>query len=182
MALSNREQKIMILAVAAIVILMGDKYVLQPLLETREETSEMKRSLKSQLDEANEVIKREKVQKSRWDNMLNSGLSYDNELTEQRVIRFIKDSSSNSRFSLNSIQPEHQAKKEKFGQIDFLVSGTGSMESVTRLLWLIETSNTVPVRIESMTLGANNDDAQVMSLQLNLSSIYMIEEAQKEAQ
>lgn len=175
MALTNREQKIMILAVSALLILIGDRYVLSPILAARSEVSRQKEQLAAQLDESLALLERARILKPRWNGMLENGLSYDVEKTEAAVLRYIENSSGQSGFSITSIQPEHLPVKEKFGTIEFMVSGSGSMESVTRFLWAIETAN-VPLKISTFQLGANNENADVMSLQLNMTSIYLIDE------
>ena len=178
MALTNREQKIVILTVIALSVLIIDRYVLSPVLAKRSEISQHKVDLQSRLDESLALLQRAKNLRSRWQTMRSSGLTYDIQETESKVLRFIEKSSQNSGFSLSSIQPDHLPQKEKFGTIELMLSGSGSMQSVTEFLWNIETAD-VPLKIESMQLGANNEDADVMSLQLQLSSIYLIKTRQE---
>ena len=181
MALTNREQKIMIIAVSAVLILVCDRYLLTPILNRRSEISMQKEQLQAQLDESLALLERAKVLKPRWNDMLDSGLSYSVEDTEGKVFRYLENASGSTNFSITSIQPEHLPKQEKFGMIEFMVSGAGSMESVTRFLWEVETAN-VPLKIETLQLGANNENANVMSLQVNLSSVYLINESQESRQ
>ncbi|MBP8606457.1 MAG: hypothetical protein KBI46_11555, partial [Phycisphaerae bacterium] len=53
------------------------------------------------------------------------------------------------------------------------VSGSGTMAAVTQFLWDIETSK-LPLRIKSLQLGAADENGSQMTLQLKLSSIYLI--------
>lgn len=181
MALTNREQKIVIITVLALSVLIADRYILSPVFKMRSQISEQKQELQSQLNESLNLLKRAKLLRSRWKMMQESGLSYDIQKTENKVLRYIEKSSESSDLSLTSIQPDHLPAKEKFGTIELMVSGSGSMKSVTNFLWSIETAD-VPLKIESMQLSANNEDADVMSLHLKLSSIYLIESARQEAQ
>lgn len=174
MALTNRERLIMILAGLAIAILIADRYALSPIFEKRSQIRLLKQNLQAEVEQAQAVLQRRKLIKQRWEQMQQSGLSSDIQKIEGLLFRQLEESSYNSRFLLTSIQPERLLKEGQLGQIEFMVSGTGSMDAVTRFLWNIEMAE-IPVKIDSLQLGANNENAAQMSLQMKLSSIYLIE-------
>ena len=172
MALTNRERIIMILAGIAIGVLVADRYVLGPIFERRSEMSQSKQRLEGEVEQAHATLQRRKVISRRWHQMQQAGLSSDIEKIEGILFRFLETSSDRSGFLLTSIQPERLTQEGQIGQIDFMVSGTGTMDAVTRFLWDIEMAE-VPIRIDSMQLSANDENASQMSLQLKLSSIYL---------
>lgn len=178
MALTNRERTIMIVAVLAVLVLIADRYVLSPVLDEFSAIKQQKETLQATLEQSMATLERGKKLNQRWTQMQQAGLSYDVQKTEGLLLRYLEESSSRSRFLLTSIQPEHSTVQEKFGRIDFTVSGTGSMETITRFLWDVEKAQ-VPLKIESLQLGANDENARQMSLQVKLSSIYLVK-AQKE--
>lgn len=179
MALTNRERLIMFLAILAVVILIGDRYVLGPILEKRSQTRQLKQTLQADVEQAHATLQRRKVLQRRWDQMQKAGLSYDIQKTEGLLFRCLEEASGRSRFLLTSIQPERSADQEQIGQLELMVSGTGTMDAVTQFLWDIEMAE-IPVRIETLQLGSDNENASQMSLQLKLSSIYLIETKKQE--
>lgn len=175
MALTNRERLIMILAGAAVAILIADRYFLGPVLKKRSQTRQMKQTFQAEVEQAKAVLQRQKVIERRWNQMKDAGLSYKITDVEGGVFRHLEGTSQRSRFLLTSIQPERTSNEGRIGQVEFMVSGTGTLDAVTRFLWDIEMAD-VPVRIDSLQLGANDEDATQLSLQLKLSTVYLIEE------
>ena len=178
MALTNRERLIMVLAGLSIVILVADRYVLSPIFEKRTEMSQLRQNLQGEVEQAQATLQRQKTLRKRWVQMQQAGLSYDIEEIEGLLFRHLEECSYQSRLLLTSIQPERLQSKGQIGQIEFMVSGTGTMESVTQFLWAIEMAE-IPLKIDSLLLGANNENATQMTLQVKLSSIYLIEEDDK---
>jgi hypothetical protein len=175
MALTNRERMIMIIAGLAIGILVFDKYILTPIIEKRSEMSLLKENLQAEVEQAKMTLRRQQTLQKGWDQMQEAGLSFDREAIEGKLFRHLEESSYQTGLQLTSIQPERLQTQGQIGQIEFMVSGTGRMDSVTRFLWNIEMAK-IPLKINSLQLGANNENALQMSLQLNLSSIYLIDE------
>ena len=57
----------------------------------------------------------------------------------------------------------------------FVVAGMGTLESVSRFLWQIETT-TMPIKIMDMQVGSTNETGQSMSLQLRLLALCLSSE------
>lgn len=179
MALTNRERLIMILAGLAVAILIADRYVLGPIFEKRSQAAQLKQNLQADVEKAQSTLQRRKVIGKRWSQMQQDGLSGNIEVIEGLLFRRLEESSQRSRLLIDSIQPERLMKEGRIGQIEFMVSATGTMDAVTRFLWDIEMAE-IPVKIDSLQLSSNNENATQMSLQLTLSSIYLIEEEKQE--
>lgn len=175
MALTSRERMIMMAAIAAVLVLVSDRYALTPLMEKRSENKQLVKSLEAEVEHSLSILNRRKQLQSRWDQMQSDGLSAQDGRIESLVLRFLQESSKQAGLLLTSIQPEHSEVKADFGHIEFLISGSGDMRAVTRFLWNLETTS-LPLKVESFQLGAADDTASQMSLQLTLSSIYLIEQ------
>ena len=55
----------------------------------------------------------------------------------------------------------------------FVVVGKGTMESVARFLWQVETA-ALPLKVQNMQLGSMSESTDSMSLELHLSALYEI--------
>jgi len=175
MALTDRERKIMILAIGAVLILVLNHYVLSPIMEKRSQAREMRSQMQSQVEQSLAALSRQKILRQRWTQMQESGLGSDVQRAEAMVYRFIEDASGRSGFELGSVQPDRIAAEGDLGEIDFILSGTGSMQSVTRFLWNLETAQ-IPLKVRSYQLGSKNETAEEMTLQVELSTVYLIEQ------
>ncbi len=179
MALTGREQKIMYLAIAAVVLLIVNTYVLDPILQKRTQASEACQEMKSQVEQAQATLQRKKLLQRRWADMQKSGLGADIQKAEAMVYRYLEESSEDSGLELGSIQPDRLTTETRLGEIDFVLSGTGSMRSVTQFLWSLETA-AIPLKIKSYQLGSKNEMAQVMTIQIELSTVYLKDNSEEE--
>jgi len=172
MALTSREKIVLLLAIAAVAILAADRYVLTPLIAKRTENKQLCGSLEARLEQSMSIMERRRQLQVRWKEMLQSGLTSRAGQTESLVLRFLQESSQEAGLLLTSVQPEHTIGENQFGQVEFLISGSGSMRAVTRFLWHVETA-ALPLKIRKFQLGGSDDNASQMSLQLTLTTIYI---------
>jgi Tfp pilus assembly protein PilO len=179
MALTSREQKIMYLAVAAIVFLIFNAYVLEPILDKRAQAGQTREALQAKVDQSLTTLKRNKKLQKQWAEMKQSGLDSDVQKAEAMVFRYLEESSNRSGLELGSVQPDRLISEKQLGEIEFILSGTGSMRSVTQFLWSLETA-TIPLKIKSYQLGSKNEMAQVMTIQVELSTVYVKDKPIKE--
>jgi hypothetical protein len=74
--------------------------------------------------------------------------------------------------SLSLLQRERQTEKTPLPTIAFQAAGTGSMESVTKLLWRMQNA-TIPVRVTELQVWARNEGTDDLSVQMRLSTVYL---------
>jgi hypothetical protein len=175
--LSRREKIILVLAIFAIGLLISDKYILSPLMAKRSEVKDRRDTLAAEVEQGLVVMKRRKLLSKQWQHMTESGLSNDPAITEGIVLRYLEDISYKNYLSLASMQPE-RVERETDGsvrEIEFLVSGKGSMKSVTMFLWDVENA-IIPLKIKTMQLGATDESGAQMTIQMRISSIYVYDQ------
>jgi hypothetical protein len=181
MALTSRERKIMIVAVAAVLILLLNQYAVSPIMEKRAEARQTRQDLEAKVEQSLSALNRRKLLQERWTQMQQNGLGGDIQKAESMVYRYIEDASARSGLELGSIQPDRMTTDNRLGEIDFVLSGTGSMQSVTRFLWSLETAQ-IPLKVKSYQLGSKNETAQEMTIQVELSTCYLKEEESQNEQ
>lgn len=182
MALTRREQIILYITIVSVVLLIVNAYVLEPLLTKRAETAADKLQLQGDVEQALATLDRKRLLTRRWAEMQDAGLGADVQKAEAMVYRYLEDISGRASLELGSVQPDRRATEGRLGEIDFVVSGTGSMQAVTRFLWHLETAD-IPLRVKSFQLGAKNEAAEAMTIQIELSTVYIKPQpaAEKEA-
>jgi hypothetical protein len=171
MGLGRREKTLLIIAIAVIAALVADRYILSPVLKRRSNMKDDGEMLRGELEQALSTIKRWKILAPQWEQMKRQGLSGDPSVTEGVVLRYIKDSSLKNDIVIASIQPERLPQETKVREIEFLLSGTGNMNSVTGFLCDMETAP-IPLKLKTMQLGAADETGSLMTMQLKMSSIY----------
>ena len=169
MVLSKRERMILIVAITAVVMLVADKFVIGPISERREVTRAQKLELQAELENAQILFTRRKLMERKWKTLLSDGLRNDAE-AESKIARALDEWSKDAMLTLSSVKPERVASDKGLKEMTFVVAGTGTLESVSRFLWQIETTP-IPLKVMDMQVGSTNETGQSMSLQLRLSAL-----------
>jgi Tfp pilus assembly protein PilO len=169
MVLSKRERMILIVAIVAVVMLIGDKFIVGPISERREELKARKLELQAELQNAQLLFTRQKLMERKWKMLLSDGLRNDAE-AESKIARALDEWSKQSMLTLSSVKPERIASDKGLKEVTFVVAGTGTLEAISRFLWQIETES-LPIKVMDMQLGSTNETGQNMSLQLRLSAL-----------
>lgn len=172
MVLSKRERYIAIITIAVVAILIFDRYIVSPFMEASERTRVEKQGLMADMAQAENLFKRRSLMDQRWQDMRTNGLDGDASMVESRVLHAMRDWSNDNRLTLSSVKPYREEGEEVLRQIMFQVAGTGTMESVCRFLWEIENAS-LPIRIAEVQMGSRKEDGNDMSIQMQLSALYV---------
>jgi len=168
--LSKRERLIAIMAAAILILLPADKFVLSPLMGKLTETAATRQRLIAEDEEAQGLFQRQKLMERRWRQY--GGLESESQ-AESRVLRAVGEWASDSRLTLTSVRPLRVATEGKDVQeMTISVAGTGSLQAASRFLWNVEHA-AIPIKVKDMQLGSANDTGNEMSLQLQLSTLYV---------
>lgn len=169
MVLSKRERMILVTAIVAVVMLIGDKFVVGPISARREEVKARKLELQAELQNAQLLFTRQKLMERKWKTLLSDGLQNDAE-AESKIARALDKWSREAMLMLSSVKPERVDSDKGLKEMTFVVAGMGTLEAVSRFLWQIETAP-MPIKVMDMQVGSTNETGQSMSLQLRLSAL-----------
>jgi hypothetical protein len=170
--LSHRERIIAIATLAALVVLVLDRYVVSPFLDSRDRVQTDAATLAGKTEEAMGVFERGKRSARRWREMHEKGLKDDPGEAESQMLHALDDWADQTGVSLSSRKPERPEEGSGVQQIAFNVAGTGTMQGVARFLWDMESAN-LPLRIRDLTLGARTEGRDDLSFKVNLSTLYV---------
>ena len=170
MIFSNRE-KVIIAATVAALCFLGLFYGLTRLLSERAAVEDNEAQLVAKLAKARSLFDRRRLLEPRWQQMLAGGMRRDPTEAESQLLRSLRDWSVTEGVKLSSLRPERSAEKSKLPEIIVHAAGSGSMASVSRLLWRIETAR-IPVKIKMLQVGSRKDGTDDLSLHLRVSTLY----------
>lgn len=91
---------------------------------------------------------------------------------ESQVLHALGRWAGETGLGLVSLQPERLTEETLLPEIEFRASGTGSMATVSRFLWRLETAE-IPLRIKGLQLTSRKDGQDDLSLQLTFSTLYV---------
>jgi hypothetical protein len=172
MVFSKREKLVLAGAIAALCLLVLNFLALEPLLDRRGAVAENKGRLVTELNQAQNLLKRRRLLADTWQRMLAGGLKPDPAEAESQLLRSLRDWSADAGVTLSSLRPERSTEKSTLPEITVDATGTGSMRTVSRLLWRIETAE-IPVKVKMLQLGSRRDGTDDLSLHLKVSTLYL---------
>ncbi len=171
MTLSRRERYIAAAALAAIVLLAADHYVLTPLLESRSRAGEEKLTVSAEIARATNLLAREKAMEAKWKGMVAGGLSSQSSDAESRILHALRDWAQSSGVGLTSVRPERVTQNGELQEESFQAVGSGPMKAIVQFLFEVEQSP-LPLRIKELQLGLRKQGVDDLSLQLRVSTVY----------
>ena len=171
MVLSKRERIILIAAIACVGFFVVNRFVVEPVQVKLDELEAQRQQLLGDLSEAELLIGNHRRMQAKWKAILSHGLRSDTE-AESRVLSALRQWSGAAGLALSSIKPERISSDRGLQEMIFTVAGKGTLDSVARFLWQIETA-ALPVKIKDMQLGSSSELGDSMSLQLHLSALYL---------
>ena len=171
MVLSKRERIILIVTIASVGLFVMNAFIVEPVMSRRDELESQRQQLLGDLSEAELLIGNHARMRKKWNAMLSDGLQDEGE-AESRALGALREWSGAASLSLSSIRPERISSDRGLQEMIFTVAGKGTLDSVARFLWQIETA-ALPVKIKDIQLGSSSESGDSMSLQLHLSALYL---------
>lgn len=170
MVLTTREKYIGITAAAAVGVWALYSLV-SSYLAQRDVTEAGKARLVAEVSRQQELISMRRQADARWRQMLQSGMKSEAAEAESQILHAIRDWAEESGVSLSLLQPDRRTEKSRLPQIQFQADGTGTMQSIGRLLFRVQTA-TIPIKVTEMRVVARKVGTDDLSVHLGLSTVY----------
>lgn len=174
MNLKQRERLLVLTALLCLMALLGDRWVLSPLLRGWEARSARILQLRSMLDEGRSLLVREEVLLDRWNQMKRRSLPAEVSAAENEVLKSVSRWLEESRLSMTSLTPRRTEVEEDFKRLEFRATGQGDLASITRFLYELE-SDPLPLRLEEIEMTARDDLGETLSVGVRFSGLLLLE-------
>jgi hypothetical protein len=172
MVLTKREKYIAIGVAAAVGLLVLDSLAFTPYFEARKALRDGRNQLRLDNDAALTTFERARKLRNIWAELQRGGLMVDSSVAESQSEQAILDWAKNAGVEVASVRPERATAAQKFQIINFSVTGTGPLSSISKLLWSLETAS-IPVRITDMTITPRREGTDDLSVRLGVSALCM---------
>ncbi len=175
MQIKNRQQLLIILAVAAIALFAGDQLVLSPLLKAWSGRAMRIAELRKKITQGNMLVQREQLPQSirrRWQQMTNNALPNNTSAAEQQVFKAIDLWAQNSGVTISAITPQWKHDSDDYMTFECRVDAAGDLGKLSRFLYSVE-RDPMALKLELVELGARDKEGQQLSLGLQLSGLVL---------
>ena len=175
MILSKRERLIITATLVAVSILVLDRYALTPLLARYSALEARKERLLADTRRAESLLTRRRKIVPEWHRILAGSLKRDPAEAESQMLHALRDWSEQAGLNLSLLRPERSTEKTDLREITFHVAGDGTMNSISRFLWCLETAD-IPTRLKTVQFRSRKEGIDDLSVQLRISTLYLAAE------
>jgi hypothetical protein len=172
MQIKNRQQLLIIVAVAAIALFAGDWLVLSPLIKAWSTRAKHITELRQQITRGKMLVHREQSVRSRWEQMSRNALTNNTSAAEQKVFQAIDLWAQDSGVTVSSITPQWKHDSDDYTTYECRVDAAGDLGKLSRFLYSIERSP-MALKLELVELGARDKEGQQLSLGLQFSGLVL---------
>lgn len=168
----NRQQLLAILAITAVVLLLGDRLVVTPLTKTWKERSQRIDQLTKSIAKGDVLLGRDRTIREQWDNMRTNTLPVNLSAAENEVLKAFDRWSQESRISISSIKPQWKRNADDFMVLDCRADAFGTIEAVTRFMYELE-RDPLALKVEAVEITARDNNGQQLALALEVSGLLL---------
>ena len=172
MNVKNRKDLLTIVALVAGVLLVGDRFILTPLIKSWNDRANRIIELRKQVTHGAQVLERERTVRTRWEEMRANTLASDGSEAEDQVLKAFDKWSQESRISISSIKPQWKHNSEDYMTLECRVDAAGSLASLTHFLYSIE-KDPLAMKVEAVEITSRDNNGSQLALGLLVSALVL---------
>ncbi len=170
MIMKNRQQLLGIVAIVAVVFLVGDRLVFTPLVQSWKDRSTRLATLKKSVLEGNRLIDRDRAIREHWEHMRTNTLASEQSLAEAQMYAALNRWTDGSRITVNSVAPRWKFNSDDYATYECHVEATGNLSTLTRFLYEVE-NDPLGIKVDLVELTAQDERGSQLALGLQVSGL-----------
>ena len=173
MKIANRQQLLIVLTVAAFALLIGDSFILEPLVKLWKSRAADVQELRQKVKDGKFLIQREASIRSQWEQMRTNTLPNNTSAAEEQVFRSFDSWARASGASVTGITPQWKNDAQDYMTLNCSVEASGNLSTLSQFLYDIEKEPTA-LRIDSVELNSRDNYGQQLTLGLEVSALVLL--------
>ncbi len=171
MKIRNRQQLLLIVALAGVGFLVLDQIVLGPLTKAWSARSTRIEELKKSVDQGVLLLDREQTIRHRWASMRTNTLPSNSSAAESQVYAAFDHWSKSSGIAVAGIKNVWRPNDD-FSTLEFRTDVSGNLQGLARFLYEIE-KGPPALRIEAIEFTSRDNNGQQLTLGLQVSGLQL---------
>jgi hypothetical protein len=177
MKIENRQQLLMALAVAAVVLFAADQVVIEPMIGWWKTRAKTVAELRSQVTNGRRLIQREAGLRARWSQMRTNTLPDNPSLAEQQTLKAFDSWARESGADVTGITPQWNNDSPDYLTLNCRLEAAGDLGTLSRFVYNIE-KDPLAFKLESVELSAHDNTGQQLTLDLQISGLVLVSQTQ----
>jgi Tfp pilus assembly protein PilO len=175
MGFKKREQYLLIAAIVCLSILLGDKFVLSPMVNVWKKRADRIASLKQSLENGEILVEREEALKKAWEDMKSRSLAAKTSSAENQALDSVNDWARTSGLNVTSLKPRWIQGDEEPKKLELRLSAKGDMKSVARFLYELE-RDSLAFSVEDIEISTNNEQRNELAMNLRFTGLILADD------
>lgn len=172
MNMTKRQQLLSIVAIAAVVLLAGDRLLFSPLLRLWKERGVQLGQLKQSVAKGALLLEREQPIRQRWNLMRTNTLSSEVSVAENQVLAAFDRWSQESRIGVTSIRPQWKRASEDYSSLECRVDAFGDLSALTRFLYDVENAP-LGLKLDLVEITGRDERGEQLAMALQVSGLQL---------
>ena len=172
MNIKNRQQVLAVVAIIAVVLLAGDKFVLSPLMASWKSRGDEVAKLRKDVAKGRALLAREQSIRDRWGVMKTNTLPVNASEAERELLRAFERWSRDSRVSVTSIKPQWKRNADDYVTLECRADAYGNMQAVTRFLYNLE-QDPLALKVEAVEITTRDNNGRELALGVQVSGLVL---------
>ena len=167
---NKREKLLLTVALLAVAILIGDRLVLGPLVNSWKIRNDKIEKLERDIAKGKTLLPRLKSSMKKWRTYVSDNLNSTNTIAEDEVLRAIENWTGDSGILLTSIKPQWQKHDDRYRTYDVRLVAEGTMREAVEFVHAIE-SDELPLKIEQLELASREKTGKLISVSVRFAGL-----------
>lgn len=170
----SREQLLALLAVTAVLLMVGDKFILQPLTASWAARNKRIADLEKQVAEGAGKLDRERAVRDRWTAMRANALTNNVSAAEGQALRAFERWGRDANVTVSGLKPawKRASDREEHQTLECRADATGSLSSLARFLYQIE-KDPLAMKVDVVDLTTRDTEGRNLTLSLQVSGLVL---------
>ncbi len=169
----NREQLLLIVAVTAILLMVGDRFVFQPLTASWKARNTEIDDLQKKVTNGAKLLERERAVKDKWASWRANALTNEVSLAEGQALRAFERWSRDAGVTISGLKPQwKRSNTEDYQTLECRADAVGSLSSLAKLLYQVE-KDPIAMKVDVVDLTTRDTDGRNLTMSLQLSGLVL---------
>ncbi len=170
----NREQLLLILTITAVVLLVGDSFVLKPLTASWKARTARIADLEKKVAEGTKKLERDRAVRDKWNSMRDNALTNDTSAAESQALRAFERWSRDANVTISGLKPQWKRSNsaDEYQTLECRADATGSLASLARFLYQVE-KDPMAMKVDVVDLTTRDVEGRNLTLALQLSGLVL---------
>jgi Tfp pilus assembly protein PilO len=173
MKIQNRQQFLVILTIAVAALYVAVNFIIEPMGGWWSSRQKQVRELRARVDEGRQLIKREKVIRSRWADMQTNALPANTSLAESQLLKALDEWSHNSGAEVTSLMPQWKNESTNYLTLACRVETGGDIGALSKFLYNLE-KGPMALRLDAVELSARDKEGQQLTMGVEISGLALV--------